>query len=112
MSDGSHRAQDGGGVDQDVEAAEAVVQGQAQLVQAIALGDIHRDQGGRLAGDGADLIVEFGQGAFGACDGDDVRAGLGEGKGGFAADPAACAGDEGDLAGEGRVRSVGHGAVS
>ena len=96
-------------MEQNVQPAEPLVDRQAQLVQTVVLGDVHRDQGGGLAGGGLDLIIEGLKAALGAGHGDNVGASLGEGEGGGVADPPAGAGDEGDAVFE---RQVGHEAGS
>ena len=93
-------------MDQDVQAPESLMQRQAQLIQAVALGDVHGNQGRRLACRGADLVIKIGQAAFRAGDGDHMCAALGERQGGCAANAAACARDEGDLVG----KRQGHGS--
>jgi len=103
VADRADAAQDGGGMHQDVQPPEPLVDGQPQLVEPVALGDVHRDEGGALAGAGLDLVVELFQAAGRAGDGDDVRPGVGERERGGAADAAAGSGDEGDPALQGLV---------
>jgi hypothetical protein len=88
-------------VDQDVQALEALVNGEAQCVDIAALGQIQRDQGGRLARGGLDLVVQFFQRALIAAGGDHVGSGFGERQGAGAADAAGGAGDQCDAAVEG-----------
>ena len=92
---------------------------QAQAVDVVALHEVQRDQGGRLAGRLLDLVVEGFQRALAASDGDHVSARLSQGQGALAADAARRAGDQGDAAVEGKGLShdlaleadVGHSAA-
>ena len=80
----------------DHKAAEALVDGVAQLVEAGAVGDVEGNQGRRLAGSGADGVVQFLEAALGARDGHHMSARDGEGLGAGAADAAAGAGNQSD----------------
>jgi hypothetical protein len=87
------------------------VDGRAQVVQAVGLAQVQRDQGGVLAGGLQDRVVQGLERALGAGRGDDVGAGLGQAQGDRLADAARGAGDEGDAAGQ-RLLGVGsHGRV-
>ncbi len=92
-------------MDEDVQALETLVDGQAQGVDVVTLGQVERHQGGRLAGRGLDLVVQLFQRALAAANGDDVGAGLGERQGAGAANAASGAGDQGDAAVEGKCLS-------
>ncbi len=87
----------------------ALVDGQAQLIQAIPVDQVQRDQGGGLAGQGADLVVKFLQPALGPGGGDDVSPGGGQGEGAGLADAAGSSGDERDAPGKRAWVLVGHG---
>jgi hypothetical protein len=64
-------------MEQDVEPSPALVDGPAERIDILALGEIQRDQGGPLAGARLDLVVQRLQRPLGPPDGDDMGAGLG-----------------------------------
>jgi hypothetical protein len=101
------RGEDGGGVDEDVEAAELAdgfVQGGAD---GLAVADVDGDAAdGLLAGNGAGLVAD-GFGGLEVAVGDhDVGAALGREQGDFAADAAASADDHHDAAAKFLLRGL------
>src|SRR5690606_13593928 len=100
-------AEGGRGVDPDVELAEAFEDGAAQTVDAAAVDQVEGHQGRVLARGGENGVVQLFERTLGAAGGDDVGAGLRQGEGGFIADAARGADDEGDTVFEGKL---GHGA--
>jgi hypothetical protein len=99
-----HRSKDRGGMNQDVQSSEALVDRHTQLVKAVALGDVHGDKSGWRACQGANLIVEGLQSARRSGDSDDMSACGGQGQGGGAADASAGASDKCYAVGKRQVR--------
>jgi hypothetical protein len=102
-----HRSQapeHGRGVNYYIQSAVPLMDGEAQLVDAIALTEIHGNQGGPAAAGRLDSVVQILQGALGSSDGDHIRPRRAQSQGNGPADTPGCAGDEGDLAGKRHVR--------
>ena len=104
MLDRGQRAEHRGVEHEDVERLPALGDGRRQLGDRFAVGEVERGDGRGAAG-GVDAVVDRFERAGGAGDQDDMRAGGGQRFGGRRADPAAGAGDERQLAGEGLVDS-------
>ena len=108
MADRAQTAEHRGIADEDIEAAVALMQRGAQLVDQFALAKVERHQhGGIAAAGGADFIVCFFEAAGGARHQNEPRAFGGEALRHRAADAARGAGHQGDAA----VKSfAGHGS--
>ena len=93
MGDRAHGAEQSGVADNDVEPAEALIEGGAELVDLVHIGQIQRRQGGLAAGC-ADCVVDLFQPALGAGDQDDMGALGGNALGHGRPDATGCAGNQ------------------
>ena len=99
MRQGPERAEHAGVADEDVDAAEALVERRAERVDPVELAQIERHER-RLGAFGLNRVVEILERADGAGDGDDVRAFAGKAACHGGADAARCAGDESETGSE------------
>ena len=100
MANGGEGSQHAGGADQDVELTPALVQGRAQLVQAVGLAQVQRHEGSVLACRGEDPVVQCFECALRASERHDMGAGFRQAESDGRADAARRAGDQGDTARE------------
>ena len=99
MRQGRDLAEDAGIADEDVEPAPTLVEGGAETVEGLVIVEVDRNERGADA-HRANRVVELLERALRAGQGDHMRAGAGEGKGGGPPDAARGAGDDRDAIGE------------